>query len=327
MHVNFDKYSSKRHPNFAAISFVGVFFLVLFYVYLPMLGGGPVLDDLKQYHGVQKFQTIWECFGRDIHGWFRPFKNLAFYCTLSAVGSFVYTKLACFAIFTANLLLLRKLFSLLGFSFYWAWGGAMVWALNPTMVSTVQFMSASNNQLCLSFLLLYLIAGLHYCDPGSPSKSLRARASFGAAILFLGLSMFSYEAGVSAPGILLVLVLLQYGWRGLFRSRAVMLVSASILTLAAYLIMRKLTGADTTFVSPNIPVGVEKLDLILRAPYYLWQHLLLWSSPWGRGGALIDHDPRGSVVLGVIGWLLILILLPGLLALISTRWRGVSAAL
>ncbi|WP_309396190.1 tetratricopeptide repeat protein [Cerasicoccus maritimus] len=301
--------------------------LPVFAIYFPMLGHDPLLDDPVQIRYIQGLDSVWDCFKPDSNNWFRPFKNFVFYLTYSEESGTKWTSAACLSIFVLNTYLVGLLLFYIFDNRNWSLVGTALFAYNPTMVSSVQFLSACNNQISLSFICVTLILSLVYARSTIDLDSKRpARLVFAGVLLSLMLSMVAYEAALPALGMVVVIIWAKYGGRYLVSRAGIQLWGGGLFVVAAYLLIR-MDAAKMDFVSPSLPHGVTRIELILRAPYYALTHFLLWVEPWGRGGVFLDDDPRGKLILGVISWIILLLVSGVLLRLLNTRFRFLAAGL
>ena len=302
--------------------------LVIVGLYHPMLRDVPVLDDPSQINYVRTLNSWSDCFRLDSVGWFRPFKNLVFYLTVDEHGGVFYTKLVCLLLFLMNIQLMYALLLLLFSSKKSAALGTALFALNPTMVSSVQFLSASNNQISFGFYLLFLYLSFLYINrEGCRAGLVQCRVLFFGSLCALVLSLSSYEAAITCAGAFLILSVARVGWRSALRGRSGLVFSAAVALTLAYLLVRSGASANDSFNSPSLPPSASAVDLILRAPYYTWEHLLLWLDPWGRGGVLLDDDPRGLVWQGLLTWLVLSMIVVLSLWALATRLRMLSTGI
>lgn len=296
--------------------------VILLYGRMP--ADAPVIDDSVQLQHIRSLTGWTQCLGTDSQGWFRPLKNVVFYATVDEVFGVAWTKLACLGIFLVNILLAHAFFR----AFFRGWTGAdwttALFALSPTMVSSVQFLSACNNQLCLSFTLIYLRLVTCWLDGPEENPS---PWRCGGMLLSLAGALIAYEAGVAAVAMGIVLIYARRAWSGFFRQESVRVWGASLVLGLAYVLIRHLTAARLDYASPSLPPGWDRLDLILRAPYYVGRHALMWLEPWGRGGAWMVDDPAGRLTAGLIGWGLLLALILVLWRLLATRGRDIATGL
>ncbi len=301
--------------------------LPILYICYPMLGHEPMLDDPIQIAYIRGFDSVWDCFKPDSNQWFRPFKNFIFYLTYDDVVGVKWIKAASLGIFIVNVFLvvwvLHKFFESKALAFL----GAALFAYNPTNISSIQFLSAVNNQLCLTFILAVLGLGLNYAKRTADSSGDEwPQALYFDTLLCLMLALVAYEAAIVAFALLGVVVIAKYGWKYGFSRHGIRLWGGAAALTFAYLILR-LGAAKTVFISPSLPEGTTKIELILRAPYYAWTHFLLWAEPWGRGGVFLDDDPRDKLALGVIGWGILLGLAIWLIWALNSRLRFIAAGL
>ena len=313
--------------NERRLSCIGMLLLigVVMLMYFPMLKHDAILDDPSQIVYVQTFEGWTDCLLLDDVGWFRPFKNVVFYFTIGEAGEVYTTKLVCLLLFIINVCLLFYLLIVIFESRLWALLGCALFALNPTMVSSVQFLSASNNQICLGFILVYLSLSLRYVDETS---SFFGRSSVLCFALFaLALAMGSYEVGVVSLGMFCVLSIVLLGVRDVYRGRSLIVLLSSCCITIGYLFIRFQAGAGDRFYSPSLPPDVSTLELILRAPYYAWRHFLLWAIPWGRGGVFIDDNPAALYLTGFLGWGLLVLVTLAAFYLFVTRFKCVAAGI
>ncbi|WP_269542218.1 tetratricopeptide repeat protein [Cerasicoccus fimbriatus] len=294
-------------------------------IYWPMFGHEPVLDDPRQIEFIWGMDSIWDCFIPDSANWYRPFKNVVFYLALGEGANVQALKQVCLALFVLNIYIIYLLLDKLFKSGLWSLLGTAVFAFHPTMVSSVQFLSACNNLICLSFIMLMLWLGLIYGErTADKPKNEWPRAIFSLCLLCLMLALIAYEAAITAFGMLILLLLVRHGWSFCISRHGLRLWGGSVLIIVAYLFIRTDT-ASMQFISPSLPREVTSMDLILRAPYYAYTHFMLWVEPWGRGGVFLDDDPRDRLMSGLIGWGILAGLTLVLLRLLFTQYRLVAA--
>jgi tetratricopeptide (TPR) repeat protein len=245
--------------------------------------------------------------------------------TLGENGNIGRTQTFCLLLFGFNIVafyaLLRNIY---GRNLY-VFIGTAIFSLNPTMVSSVQFLSACNNQISLFFLLLYLQFGLRFTQTSGYRSERRSLVYFAICLTCLSLSLIGYEAAVTGAGILCIMLIGLKGINVVMQRRVQVCLFSSFLLTASYLGIRALAGAKNYFTSPSLPPDSSQLDLILRAPYYTWQHFVLWFWPWGHGGTLIVDDPSSQFIAGIVGWSILLMLMFFLLYGLFTSYKLIAA--
>jgi hypothetical protein len=109
----------------------------VFGLYAKMWGHNePILDDPIQIAHVQTLGHWWECFQLDALNWFRPFKNLIFYMTLSEDGSIHLTQICSLLLFVCNSIACYTLLKNIFESSLCRIAGTAIFCLHPSMVSS-----------------------------------------------------------------------------------------------------------------------------------------------------------------------------------------------
>ena len=162
-----------------------------------------------------------------------------------------------------------------------ALGVAAVWALAPTQVSTIIWLSAANIGICVGFMCLALIMYDKSREDDPAAAWPRVPWLLGAAAAtFMG--QISYETAVAiAP---MALAMDWFRGRKLFARNTVLALGVLSLVTVSYLLLRGHYGSRVSASVGNMGFepGLEKWKLTVSAPWFLWQHLLMWFAPVGR---------------------------------------------
>lgn len=267
------------------------------------LDAEPVLDDRHQLHHVAGFRSLLAPLGLDCFQLWRPAKNLLFLAIRQAGLPAGHVAAACAGVasFLALLCWLRRA----GLAAPWAAGAAAVWALSPTQVSSLAWLSAVNIQAMVVFALVTLL-----CWRGDAGRTTRAwgLASFAAALL-------SYEAAVTLP-VLWLLCAWHRDPDGFRWPRAARQVLPLAALVAGYLAVRHLLSGMSQAGQDLISRDVTALRLSASSAWIGWDHLSLWLWPFGRQGVLGSfHWPQEG------GWVWKLLLCwTGLAGLAAAAW-------
>jgi hypothetical protein len=238
-----------------------------------------ILDDVDQLQHVMSFRQAADWFGPDAYGLLRPIKNLMFWPIRQAGthGPQVAHATSLLAyIMTALLLLLwiQRLFK----STEWAAVGAAIWALSPTQVSCLTWVSCANILICVSCMLASLCIWDARRKRLETEPAATQHAAIGAAMLLYAVGFFAYEVAITLP-ILLVLqdriqgrkiasreAILQYAWPA----------ATTILLLAARWL------CVTTNTPDNPGIHASHGQITLASAFFLIDHLKQWILPFGK---------------------------------------------
>lgn len=260
---------------------VGLMLLVVLAVF-PGLRAALFLDDydeIERLSSLSKWSDIWH---GDCYGYFRPVKNAIFLVMQPGANhptlGYHLFGLCCYFSGLAGVHLLVR--SLSG-SRWFALGCCAIWALAPTQVSTILWLSAANISLSVGFLCsaLYFYdrarGGAEGCGK-LPVLWLFLAVAFGFA------AQISYETTVAlAP---LALALDWYRGRKLISREGSVAIGVLCIFTAGYLLLRAYYGCRLSMVAENhaFSPGIRPWQVAISAPWFLWQHLLMWLFPVGR---------------------------------------------
>jgi hypothetical protein len=239
-----------------------------------------VADDMQELTFVNGLDAVWKLAGSDAFGLFRPIKNILFFlfARLSA-SDLCLARMISIAIGVMSYFPVRAFFKRMQPEGAFGELAAAVWLLAPTLVSSVAWLSCVNIQVMCIFVALSFV--LH--DKSYPVLS--------AASIFLACS--SYEAAVViGPGIVLFDMLLRNSRIRQRRTWVAYAVYAGITVL--YMLLRWLGGSATS-VNGSF-ANTTRLDIMLAAAYFTWQHFISWLFPFGRMSAF------GGYVGGSVHW-------------------------
>lgn len=270
-------------------------------------------DDIYQLELVKGYRHWTEIFNPDVFQLYRPVKNLVF---LSAApfsenlaawhcfGLAAYLAAAIGVFRIAEICLGSRRPALLA---------AAVWALSPTCVSTVLWLSCANISLGLAFA-----AGAFHFHELAATR--RKPGWLAGAFVCYALALLCYESLIVIPALLFLRDVQQK--RLVPAKTAVIRFGFYLLVAVAFLIMRHEFSAKevggTKFHAGFAP-DTTQLRLMLSAPWFFWRHFLMWVMPAGTIEILGSYGWMRSVSLAglVLSWCF----LAGWLAAAALLWK------
>ena len=224
----------------------GIILLLGFWVFSPAIQGEWLFDDIpgvlynSTLHTSRGLWAIWFApRGAD----FFPLKDtvqwLQWHLWGKSVPGYHLTNVA---LHLASALLVWRLLGRLGVRL--AWLGGLLFAIHPVAVESVAWMSELKNTLSLPFLLMAMLAYLHYDTHGDRISYLRSVAAFLAALL-------SKTSVVMFP----VVILLHAWWRHGRIRRVDVKGSAVFFGLSLVL------GSVTMLFQHNLPPGSDPIEV------------------------------------------------------------------
>lgn len=232
-----------------------------------------LLDDLGQIafdHGLGSWKNCW---GTDSFHLFRPVKNLIFH-GVNGLPLFqwhaVNLSLYLVAILAVYLILRR----IMG-SATWALLAAALWATCPTQATTAVWMSCANISVAVTLACACLF--LHDLTREKSGKNI-------FLVTLMAISLFaaecSYETAVSVPALCILVDLLKR--RRTFSREAIVRYAILAAVTLVYLIIRSRMGAVQKAANYGFSPDIQKWQLSLSAPWFLWKHFTMWLMPLGR---------------------------------------------
>ncbi len=305
--------------KFQPSSLAGLFVILL----LVIVGAWPGMqsalfaDDVHQLDKSSHFVRWTEVFQPDVFGFYRPVKNAIFMvCAPLAKNHIAWHWVGLAAYLAATLGIFRIVRICLG-SARPALLAAAVWALSPTGVSTVLWMSCAN----ISLGLVFAACVFHFHERGVLRPSLVSLAACG---IFFGLSLLCYEAMIAIPALLFLRDLQQK--RLAFDRGTIMRYALYTAVALAFFIVRHQCSArsigDNEF-HPGFAPDIQGWQLSLSAPWFLWRHFLMWIFPFGNLELLGSYGwlRSASVASLVFGW----VFLAGMLVAAAMTWKRLPA--
>lgn len=249
--------------------------LVVYVIALPGLSSALFLDDKDQLNYVSRFKNWGDCFAKDSYGLFRPFKNMIFY----GLGDVSIRQWHLFnlSFFLAAIVAVYGFLRRLLQSPVWAYVGTVFWATCPTQASAAIWMSCVNISLAVIFICACL-----YCHDRSRDGDRSNWLWVGLASFYLILAQCSYESAVAAPGLCVLVDLLRR--RPVFSKKFMLSYGIYGAITFAYLVIRYASGSTNDVQQYNLGYAsdLQKWQLVLSAPWFLWRHFSMWLFPPGR---------------------------------------------
>lgn len=284
--------SDKKLAYTFLISILAVTFYIAihsFVVQSPMF----LVDDRTEYIyvNVKTFKQL--ILGTDAFGLFRPIKNLFFFLFFKVFSDLMWARMLAIGIGIASFFAARHLFNHIFKNIFYATLAASIWLLAPTLVSSVAWLSCLNIQLMC--LLATATIGCYDCGT--------RKAYIGAGFL-LFLAQLSYEQAVIVGPLLFVFDFFLRPERLKRKSTWLIYVAYAGITLI-YLILRQVIGGKLQMA--GVFDNIDRLQLIVAAPYFTFSHFWTWFYPFGRFTVFGDYTPGDVSSLSLsLYWLLFL---------------------
>jgi hypothetical protein len=298
---------SKFSPGSKVWGIPGLVALLMVVVILSWPGMQAPLfsDDFWQVDQSSRFVSWKQIFQYDAFGYYRPVKNALFMVAEPLrERPIAWHLLGLVAYLAATVGVFRITWICLG-NLRAAWIATAIWALSPSCVSTVLWLSCANISIGLVMSSIVFECHERAALKGSSVWLLGAWIAFGSTLL-------CYEAFIALPGLLFLRDLQQrrigFDRRTVIRYGLYTLVAMLFLLTRAYY-SANLIGGEILHAgfSPN----TKAMDLTLSAPWFLWRHFLMWVCPFGNLEVLGSYEwlKSASIVSIVLGWVFLIALL------------------
>ena len=284
------------------IAYIGIQSFAILGPYFP-------LDDLLELWLVNTYDSGWQVFGPDCFHLFRPVKNLIF-AFFSVVPSdmtwlcrVISIAIGCISIFPI-LALFRRIFRDERLALF----ATAVWALSPTLVSSVAWLSCVNIQVMCALAATTIV--LH-------DKAFDNERFHGVFVCSAALMMFfacvSYELAVALCPLIVVFDFYLRDHR-LYKKRTILVYLGYALITLLYLLLRWGAGAASS-LDGNF-IGATRQDMSLASPFFIWQHLFTWFYPFGMMAPLGSYSPGDVPAIALVScWIFVLLLIVASLVL------------
>lgn len=267
-----------------------------------------VLDDNDQWAYIQGKNSLSECFTWDCYGLYRPVKNILYYGLLSWGGQAAtlgHLLSLLFYLFTTGLV----------WTWFWRWNRSktwafvptLMWALAPTQVSSLIWLTCANIVIATGALVGALLCYDLARECWQPARR-RAVLWLVLSVLTYLFSLFCYEGAIVLPALILLVDWRQSRGRPWQPGNVLFLVP--FVALALGFICLRWSVVPPAEGNPSIRVA-GGWQISLASAYFTMQHLWTWLAPWGRQELLGTFVWGKTVGLNVIllcwllvGWLL-----------------------
>ncbi len=276
--------------------------VVLTLAYLPVLNAVFLLDDNDELAHVGNMQSISAVWGADCYGFFRPAKNLLYYFVTRAAGR---NRTAARVISLGLLLLAANMISYylrrLGLDFRTAYASTALWALAPTLVSSVAWFSCANILLMTGMGVGALLSWENF----SYSTGGRAAAWLAVAGILYVAAMTAYEAAIVVPALIIIREFLIVRRTGRVPRRALALALLLALGLGYFVLLRWHVSSTVVGILSIAPAPPAMMSF--SAALLMIYHLGLWLWPFGRLTILSTFDPQapGMMPAAAAAWILV----------------------
>lgn len=245
-----------------------------FAVFYPALNAPPLLDDIPQINHVNSMHGAFAWLQTDCFGFMRPLKNL-FFLLFSKLfpGKYLVWRTAIQALYIGNICMLYFYTRRLTGKQSCGLLASALWALSPTNISSVIWISCCNIQLMmfcvLASLLFYELAREKNC-----------RIALTLSTAFFITAVASYEAAISLPA--LIIISDYFFKRSRFERKSQLVNYLPFLASAALYCVFYFAGPGGHGPSVEQIAPVSKLKMSVSSAYLTVDHLSLWLWPFGK---------------------------------------------
>lgn len=296
-------------------SLAGLAFIMLIVVFCvwPALYAPLFADDVHQLARSQSFTKWTEAFDVDIFGFFRPSKNVIFMIAAPYEKNLPAWHALGFLAYLAATAAVYRIAAICIGPGRPAWLATLLWAINPSSVSTAVWLSCSN----ISLGIVFAAGVFHFHELWAERPTFRLLIA--CAVCFI-LSLLCYESLIAIPGVLFIRDLQQrrlaFDRRTLIRYGTYTLVALTFMILRHQFSAREIGGNNQ---HPGLAPDTQGYQMMLSAPWFLWRHFLMWVFPFGKIEVLGTYAwlRSASPTVLVFGWVFFI----SLLATAAATWR------
>ncbi len=264
------------------------------------------LDDIPQIEHVNSFSSPKEIFSPDTFGLKRPAKNLIFWLVLQTGTHAVITAHSILlTLYIATIFILFFWFRLWTPTTKWAAIGTGIWALSPTLVSSIAWLSCANILVSMISVLAGLICWEYARHKQEKAEIIKSYVLFSLSIIFYALAFSAYEAIIIFP-CLIVIQDIMIKRRSLSKKIIMPYLALTIITLILLLARGKLTPMGNSCI-----IGVTKSwQLQFASPFFMLSHIKLWLWPFASQEIMRTFiwGKTTSMLLLTSAWILPLVL-------------------
>jgi tetratricopeptide (TPR) repeat protein len=244
-----------------------------------------VLDDEWQLDHVKSFLHVREAFGVDFFGFWRPVKNILFliFSFLSSFGMF-WARLVAVGIGLIAIHAVHRLMKELTQSSGHAALCTALWALSPTLVSSVAWLSCTNILLMTAFACHAIRLHLKSFEEGSSSVRIWRRV--GSIVLMLA-GLFAYEGGIVVPALAVLIDLFLHPER-LRKRNTLGLYLLYLIPILVYLSLRFTIGEPQALEAHFR--NTTPAQASLSSAWFTLGHLSWWFWPFNRFAILGEYE-------------------------------------
>ena len=233
-------------------------------------------DDVHQLEKSSHFVKWTEIFNPDVFGFYRPVKNLLFMWAAPLSENLLAWHWIGLLAFLGSTIAVFRISSICLGSQRPALIATFLWALSPSVVSSILWVSCTN--ICIGVIFAAFL--FHYHERWATRSTLGPAA---ACVVFYALALLCYESMIAIPGLLFLRDLQQR--RLAFDRKTVVRYGTYTAVAIAFLIVRHTFSAqaigDSQLHSGFAP-DTKAIHLSLSAPWFLWRHFLMWIFPFGK---------------------------------------------
>ena len=280
------------------------------------------LDDIDELNYVHGIHGLPGCFSGDCYGLFRPIKNLIFYSVSTFMSESARAgHMLSFVLYLLTTAIVFWWFKRWFCSLAWALLATSIWALAPTQVNHLTWLSSAN-------ILVAICGAVGALCTYDLSREYRTQGSKRLAglcalicLLAYWIALLAYEGAIMLPGLILLLDWTRQ--RGLASKHHLVIYGALFASALGFICLR------WSIVPPPIDnpaiVTPSKFHLAFVSAYFSMAHLWTWLAPFGRQ-EILGTFVWGKTTSGLIlmsAWAL-LALLVGLAVRLKRRWPDLA---
>ncbi|MCK5529517.1 MAG: hypothetical protein KAI74_07515, partial [Kiritimatiellae bacterium] len=235
------------------------------------------LDDIPELNHVSSFSSIKDITSPDTFGLKRPIKNLIFWIVYNIDENSATTGHSIsIALYIIAMLTLFFWFRLWTKNRAWPIAGTALWALSPTLVSTITWLSCANILVSTIGILAGLICWEYARIKQESTNSAQPYLLWALIITAYTIAFNAYEAAIIFPGLIFIqdTIIKRRSW-----SKKLLLPYLGIATITILLLLTR--GKPTTPTNLGIIGITSNWQLSFSSAFLTLSHIKQWLWPFG----------------------------------------------
>ncbi len=280
------------------------------------------LDDVDELNYIHGMPGLVHCFSGDCYGLFRPIKNVIFYMVSTYMSESARAgHILSFILYLVTTAIVFWWFKIWFCSIPWALLAVCIWALAPTQVNHLTWLSSANILVAICGVVGALCTyDLYRTYWAQGSKRLAGLCAL-ICILAYWTALLAYEGAIILPGLVL---LFDWTRQRASTSRCHLVIYGALFVSALGFICLRWSMVPPPVDNPAI-VTPSKFHLALVSAYFSTAHLWTWLAPFDRQ-EILGTFVWGKTTSGLIltsSWIL-LITLVGLALRLKRNWPDLT---